>query len=165
MKRGLAILALFVSFAAAPLFAQTQAEDAAPSVAPADSAVPPLPKPRLKIADKRFWILAGIQIGATVADFETTQWALRSDPSAREVNPLFGQRPGRAKMYAIGMPLTLFQIALQYHVKGTAAQTGKGRAAWIVGASINTGLHTALAVHNASLVHGPVCPAQGAGCL
>lgn len=157
MKKGFTTFAFFLCLAAVPAHAQTQTDS------PKPAETQPV-KPHLKVADKKFWIFAGLQIGATAADFETTQWALRSDPQAREVNPLFGQRPSRLKMYGIGMPLTVFQIALQHHAKGIADRTGKARAAWIVGASINTGLHTALAVHNAGLVSASVCPAQGTGC-
>lgn len=159
MKIGVAAFALLLCLAGVPTRAQTQTESDSPK-----STETQVPKPHRKIADKKFWIFAGLQIGATVADFETTQWALRSDPGAREINPLFGQRPSRLRMYGIGMPLSLFQIALQYHAKSTADETGKARAAWIVGASMNAGLHTALAVHNAGLVKQAVCPANGAGC-
>jgi len=159
MQKGYAAVAMFLFLAAVPLHAQTQADNSSAKSPDVEAA-----KPHRKIADKKFWILAGLQIGATVADFETTQWALRSDPGAREVNPLFGQRPSRLKMYGIGMPMTVFQIALQHHAKGLADQTGKARAAWIFGAALNTGLHTALAIHNAGLVKQSVCPANGAGC-
>lgn len=159
MKTGFAPFALLLFLAALPARAQTQTETDSPK-----SAQTQVPKPHRKIADKKFWIFAGLQIGATVADFETTQWALRSDPSAREINPLFGERPSRLRMYGIGMPLTAFQIVLQHHAKDIADETGKARAAWIVGAALNSGLHTVLAVHNAGLVTQSVCPANGAGC-
>jgi hypothetical protein len=159
MKRTFAVFALLLCLAAVPAHAQTQTETDSPK-----STGTQVTKPHLKIASKKFWIFAGLQIGATIADFETTQWALRSNPQAREINPLFGQRPSRLKMYGIGMPITVFQIALQHHAKGIADRTGKARGAWIVGASINTGLHTFLAVHNAGLVGQSVCPAQGTGC-
>jgi len=159
MLKVLFALALFPFLAVTSVHAQTQTGNDSTKSSDVEAA-----KPHRKIADKKFWILAGLQIGATAADFETTQWALRSDPGAREVNPLFGQRPSRLKMYGIGMPMTLFQIALQHHAKGLADQTGKARAAWIFGAVLNTGLHTALAIHNAGLVKQSVCPANGGGC-
>lgn len=159
MQKEFAAVALFLSLAVVPLHAQTQAANSPTKTSYAQST-----KPRQKIADKKFWILAGLQVGASIADFETTQWALRSSPGAREMNSLFGQRPTRLRMYGIGLPITAFQIALQYHAKSTADRTGRARAAWIVGASINTGLHTALAIHNADLVSASVCPANGAGC-
>ena len=121
-------------------------------------------KPHRRIADKKFWTFAALQIAATAADFETTQWVLRTNPNAREINPLFGDRPGRLKMYGIGMPFTAFQILLQYHAKGVSDETGKAGKAWIVGAALDTGLHTFLAVHNARLAGQSVCPAEGAGC-
>jgi len=159
MKIGLAPFVLLLFLAVSPAHAQTQTE-----VDSSKSTEIQILKPHRKIADKKFWIFAGLQVAATAADFETTQWAMRSDPAAREVNPLFGEHPSRLRMYGIGMPLTLFQIAVQYHAKGISEDTGKARAAWIVSASLNAGLHTALAIHNAGLVQQTVCPANGAGC-
>jgi len=159
MKCKLTMLAVFLCLAVVQARAQTDAQ-----ADPPKSANERVVKPHLKIAGKKFWIFAALQIGATAADFETTQWALRSNPNAREINPLFGERPSRLKMYGIGMSFTAFQILLEHHVKSVSDRTGNARGAWIVGASIDTGLHTFLAVHNAGLVGQSVCPAQGAGC-
>jgi hypothetical protein len=113
-------------------------------------------KPHLKVADKKFWILAGLEVGATVADFETTQWAQRVRPDGGELNPLYGEHPGRARMYSIGLSLTAVQIWLQYRSKTKAQESGKVGKAWIVGALLNTGMHTFLAVHNGQIAgQGP----------
>jgi hypothetical protein len=117
-----------------------------------------------KIADKKFWILAGLQVGATFADFETTQWAQRVRPDGGELNPLYGRHPGRVRMYGIGMSLTGAQILLQYRSKAKGQESGKLKKAWIVGALLNTGVHTFLAVHNGEIAGqgrcgpGEVCP-------
>lgn len=113
-------------------------------------------KPHFKVADKKFWILAGLQVGATVADFETTQWAQRVRPDGGELNPLYGRHPGRARMYSIGMSLDAVQILMQYRSKAKPQEAGKLKRAWIVGALLNTGVHTFLAVHNGQIAgQGP----------
>jgi hypothetical protein len=110
-----------------------------------------------KIADKKFWILAGLQVGATIADFETTQWAERVRPDGGEVNPVYGSHPGRMRMYGIGMSLTGVQILLQCKSKGMSQRNGKMKKAWIVGALLNTGVHTFLAVHNGRIAGQGAC--------
>jgi hypothetical protein len=116
------------------------------------------PSPPRIIADKKFWILAGLEAGATIADFETTQWAERVRPDGGEVNPLYGSHPGRMRMYGIGMSLTGVQILLQYKSKGMSQRNGKMKKAWIVGALLNTGVHTFLAVHNGRIAGQGACP-------
>lgn len=111
----------------------------------------PAPTRHFRVADKKFWSLAALQAGATIADFETTQWAERKAPNGAEENPLFGRHPGRPRMYGIGFTLTSAQIFLQYRSRRFGERTGKLKHAWIVGALFNTGLHTSLAVHNAQI--------------
>ena len=111
-----------------------------------------------KVAHKKFWVLAGLQVGATLADFETTQWAQRVRPDGGELNPLYGRHPARLRMYSIGMSLTALQIFAQYKSRARSHETGKLKNAWIVGAMVNTGVHTFLAVHNGQIAgRGPDC--------
>jgi hypothetical protein len=124
---------------------------------PAETKAPPAFH---KIADKKFWILAGLQVGATIADFETTQWAERVRPDGGEVNPLYGSHPGRMRMYGIGMSLTGVQILLQYKSKEMSQRNGKMKKAWIVGTLLNTGVHTFLAVHNGEIAGRGACQPQ-----
>lgn len=153
--RSIALL-LYLVFAS-PAFPQTQSDSKQ------DSGVKP-PKHRPVVADKKFWAFATVQVLAAAADFESTQAALRADSQAQELNPFFGGRPSRAKLYGVGMPLTAFQIFLQYRSKQIGENAERGKNLWLVGASIDTGLHTFLAVHNAQISNQRVCPAQGAGC-
>ena len=121
----------------------------------------PAGKPHFRVADKKFWFLAALEVGATVADFETTQWAQRVRPDGGEVNPLYGRHPGRARMYSIGMSLDAVQILMQYRSKKKARESGKVGKAWIVGALLNTGVHTFLAVHNGQIAgKGPGIPCE-----
>ena len=122
------------------------------------------PEVRFDRSNRRFWLMAAVQVAATVADGETTQWALRSHPDAREINPPLGSRPNRPKMYGIAFSITALQILLQHHAKAISDQTGKFPNGWLIGASVNTGFHTFLSIHNARLAGESVCPANGSGC-
>ncbi|HXQ25383.1 MAG TPA: hypothetical protein VN822_03140 [Candidatus Acidoferrales bacterium] len=159
MKKNLAAAILLLCFAITPANAQSQPDSDTPKSPDA-----PVLKSHSKIPNKKFWIFAGLQIGTTIADIETTQLALSSNPQSHELNPLFGSHPGRPRMYSIGMALTGIQLLLQHHVKARSERTGRAKGLWIVGASVNTSLHTFLAVHNARIAGESVCPAQGAGC-
>lgn len=159
MKKNLAAIIVLLCFAITPAKAQSQAQSD-----PAKSPDAPVLKPHAKATGKKFWIFAGLQIGATIADIETTQWALNSNPRVHEVNPLFGIHPDRPKMYSIGLALTGLQLLLEHHTKARSERTGRAKGLWIVGATVNTTLHTVLAVHNARIAGESVCPAQGAGC-
>lgn len=48
---------------------------------------------------KKFWILWAAGIGLAIADVESTAHCLKQ-PTCRELNPLYGKRPSRARMYA-----------------------------------------------------------------
>lgn len=144
----LVLLGLF-SFGV-PAIAQAQAPDQLEEKNPPSPVETPS-KRHFKVADKGFWTLAAVQIGATMADFETTQWAERSAPYGAERNPLFGRHPDRPTMYIIGFSLTSTQIFLQYRSKAFTERKRKLKHAWMVGALANTGLHTFLAVHNAEI--------------
>ncbi len=164
MKIVVVAAALLFLLAVAPTKAQSEIQ---PQPSQPDLAKLPetsVPGVHFDHSNRRFWLMAGVQIAATVADGETTQWALRSHPDAREINPLFGSRPGRAKMYGIAFSITALQILLQHHAKTISDQTGKFPNGWLVGASVNTGFHTFLAIHNARLAGESVCPANGSGC-
>jgi hypothetical protein len=150
VKIHLAVAALLFLPAVAPAKAQSEIQPQ-PQPDLATSPEPPAPEQHFERAGRRFWILAASQVGATVADGETTPWALRRHRDARENNPLFGARPDRAKMNGIAFFLTAVQLLMQHHAKAVSERTGKLRSAWIAGASTNTAIHTFLAVHNARL--------------
>jgi hypothetical protein len=163
MKKVFAVAAFLLFLPVAPAKAQTEIqpptqaniqEQSQPKVIRATSGHP----------DRRFWFLAAVQIAVTVADAETTQWALRSHPGTHELNPLFGPHPDRPRMYGIAMSITAVQILMQRHVKTLSERNGRLRNGWIVGAAVNTGFHTFLAVHNARIATSYTCPANGSGC-
>jgi hypothetical protein len=161
MKKRFAATALFLCLAVIAAHAQTQTET---HLDPPKADSPQIVRPHRRVLDGKFLVFAGLQLGATIADIETTQWALGSHSQAYEANPIFGRRPDRPRAYGIGISLTGLQLFLQYRSKERAERNGKRRNLWIVGASANTGLHTVLAVHNARIAEESVCPAAGAGC-
>lgn len=163
MKNAFALVAFLLILPVAPAKAQTEIHP------PTQANIQEQSQPELIRAtsghpDRRFWFLAAVQIAATVADAETTQWALRSHPGAHELNPLFGPHPDRPRMYGIAMSITAAQILMQHHAKTISERNGRLRNGWIVGAAVNTGFHTFLAVHNARIATSYTCPANGSGC-
>jgi len=65
---------------------------------------------------------------ATLADIESTISSQR-DPEAAEVNSwVYGERPGRLRMYAVNLPATLLFMRLAYRWK---EQYAGQRGSWI----------------------------------
>lgn len=60
--------------------------------------VPPATAER-RVADPQFWTLVTVTAGTAVLDGETTIRSLQT-PGRREINPLLGSHPGRARFYA-----------------------------------------------------------------
>lgn len=56
-----------------------------------------------RTADHSYWFHVGAQMGATVLDFEYTQHVLAN--GGRELNPILGPHPSRARMYGIAVPV------------------------------------------------------------
>ncbi len=163
MKNVFVVAGFLLFLSVAPAKAQTEIQSQAQANIQESSESETVRAPYRR-PDHRFLFFAAAQIVATVADAETTQWALRSHPQAGEMNPLFGRHPDRARMYGIAFSITAVQILMQHHVKTVAERTGKFRNAWMVGASVNTGFHTFLAVHNARIATSYICPGNGSGC-
>lgn len=59
--------------------------------------VPPV-APGQRVADKPFWTLVAVTAGSAVLDGETTMRGLATG-RYREVNPVLGSHPGRARFY------------------------------------------------------------------
>jgi hypothetical protein len=80
-----------------------------------------------RIADTGFLLLALAAGVATVMDIESTVHA-QHDPEAAEVNLwIYGERPGRARMYAINIPITATLTGLAYSWK---RQYSRGPTPW-----------------------------------
>lgn len=76
----------------------------------------PLAMPAHRTADKAWWTATAVSWGLTVADTEYTLHSLRN-PNVREVNPILGPHPSRAKLYAFDVPITAFETYMSYRWK------------------------------------------------
>jgi hypothetical protein len=71
----------------------------------------------LRVADQNFLLLAFLASIAAYVDIESTVHA-QADPEAAEVNSwIYGERPGRVRMYTVNVPVTAGLAALAYSWK------------------------------------------------
>lgn len=61
--------------------------------------IAPAPAGEKPVADRQYWTLVAITAGAAVMDGETTMHGLET-PGRRELNPLLGSHPDRARFYS-----------------------------------------------------------------
>jgi hypothetical protein len=102
------------------------------------------PSPRVN-AD--FVLLAMAAAVATAMDVESTVRAQR-DPEAVEVNSwIYGERPGRARMYGVNLPLVAAFAYMAYGLKKNGAP-GPNSRLWRAPLLMLTLGHTAAAVVN-----------------
>ncbi len=107
-----------------------------------------VPVERRRVFDRSFLWTALFQIGATVADIESTQYGLSH--GARELNPLYGNHPSRTKQYAITMPITAGVLAWSYRLKRGAPHSKH----WLIPPIIVGSMHAIAACHNLSVIKG-----------
>jgi hypothetical protein len=118
------------------------------SVQPIHFAPPPLslepgpPRESKRVADRNFWLTALFQVGATIGDIESTQYGLSH--GARELNPLYGSHPSRAKQYAITMPIAAAVLGWSYRLKRSAPHSKY----WLIPPLVVGSMHTIAACHN-----------------
>jgi len=67
-----------------------------------------------RIVDWKFGILAALALGSTVADVESTLHCLQP---CREVNPLYGAHPTRARLYGTNAPFLVGEIMMSRLVR------------------------------------------------
>jgi hypothetical protein len=97
-------------------------------------------KPR-PTADAAYWSWMTVSAAAMVADVETTVRAVEN-PRCREVNPLVGDNPTRAKMYALKGSAGALIATLSYVGKK------KGWKKWWLIPLVTTGAQGGVAVSN-----------------
>jgi len=139
-------------------------------------------KRKVRIFDKKFWLVTAAVVGTTILDVETTARCIKAH-TCGERNPLFGQNPTRAKMYGIKAPLAGFVIwgtwwwknadANDVETYGHQFEQGakhprnpaEPRSKWWVPSTIYTGITGGAVIYN--LTHNrnmkpqdPVLPAQ-----
>ncbi len=102
-----------------------------------------------KTIDHQFLLLNGLLVISAVADAESTLLCSR----CREVNPILGSHPTRQKIYAIGVPLTAFQIYLAYHYKKLSPTRNGVITGWKAFPVAFTAIHGLAAVNNFLVAH------------
>jgi hypothetical protein len=117
------------------------------------------PHPRLKrliprVWDKHFWIVTAIQSVAVIADVETTV-AARNRQDLAEGNPLFGSKPGRLKLYSIEGGIEAGVLWSEYSLKKMSMDgSEQNRSMYHALVVIQTGIHSAAAIHNGIVLSG-----------
>jgi hypothetical protein len=103
-------------------------------------------------ARKVFLLAATAQTAAMVADVETTEAGVRQQQFS-EGNPLFGARPGRAKLYSILGGINVAELFAEHHLKAASDKDPQeGRWKWWTVAGAATGFHATGAIHNGVLL-------------
>lgn len=118
-------------------------------LAPPAMAVEPNANSCGRILDRKFILLYSLSTVALLADLETTARAVAAQPSATELNPLFGEHPTRARLYGIAVPLNALSFYLSYHAKKTEPK----RRWWIIGPGVSLAVHSSAAINNLIATH------------
>ena len=108
---------------------------------------PQPPRARRKIVDCQFIILSLAQLGAVIADVESTEYGLSH--GSRESNPLAGPRPSRGMLYGISVPVSVGLTYWSYHLKQVIPHSRRWQSIPIITGAI----HVAATVHNLAISH------------
>ena len=101
----------------------------------------PLPQRPSAIKSPSYLLMLATATASTIADCESTS-ALLSDPHNHEINPLFGLRPSRARIYGISLPI------LAIDAWSSAWAKRRGKRWWPVTLSVAIAVHGGAALHN-----------------
>jgi hypothetical protein len=133
---------------------------AASSETPSETAFPvqpvrPIPPPmmirtapvgeRKHVMNRSFILVSLFQVGATIADLESTQYGISR--GYKEGNPFFGAAASRPSQYAIAMPIAAGVAAWSYTLKRRAPHSRY----WMIPQTVIGSIHTAAAIHNAAV--------------
>lgn len=107
-----------------------------------------------RIWDKHFWIATIVQTAGMVADVETTMAASHRAGLA-EGNPLVGNNPSRAELYAVAGGLEIGVLWCEHTLKKMSEDGSRSNATLYHSlVVIQTGVHTGAAIHNLILLSG-----------
>jgi hypothetical protein len=106
-----------------------------------------VPQQLARTGNRSFVLLTVFQAAATIGDIESTQLGLSH--GAREANPLAGERPSRAELYAISLPISA-GVALWSHRLKKMAPHSK---CWMIPPIIFGTGHTGAAIYNFQRFH------------
>lgn len=99
--------------------------------------------------DREFIRYSVLSVVATAADVATTARALENN-NTRELDPLYGGHPTRARLYGITVPLQAFLLYTSYYDKRIAPR----RTTWKTLLKISIIAHTAAATNNLIVLYG-----------
>ena len=80
--------------------------------------------------DRKFWLLTAATASISVLDVEVSQHNLHLKPPWREVNPIYGSHPSRARMYGTVAGENLLCAYLAYRLK-KSPRRGLRRLWWL----------------------------------
>jgi hypothetical protein len=99
-----------------------------------------------KTINRQFIVLNALLVASFLADAEVTLNCVAS-PGCREANPLLGNHPSRARLYSVGIPITVLSIAWSYHDK----RKSPSRAGWKAYPIVFAAAHCAAVVTTLSI--------------
>lgn len=123
-----------------------------------------------KLIDRKMIFAALTMLAGEIADNETTMAVIRRNHHAHELNPLYGARPTRLRMYSIGTALTGLMFMTSLTVRERSNRRGQPDSKmWLAPVFIHDAARGFAAWHNSSVPAShpaalTVCPAAGAGC-
>jgi hypothetical protein len=103
------------------------------------------------VIDRTFILLSGLFVGTVVADAESTKFAL--DHGGRELNPIFGAHPSRARMYGTTMPIAAWVIYWAYGAKKHAPRYKAWMFPPLFGAVVHGGAAASNAIGTEIYIH------------
>ncbi len=76
-----------------------------------------IPQGKSPTFDRSFAILAMVSAATMVADIELTANCMRTVVNCRELNPLLGSDPSRARLYGVNVPIYMSGVVLSRMLK------------------------------------------------
>ncbi len=82
--------------------------------------------------NSEFIALLGTAVAALALDVESTKYFQRYPDAAESNSWIYGERPSRGRMYAVGLPVAVALSALAGHLKSSCPPKAKHPWAWRV---------------------------------
>lgn len=123
-----------------------------------ESILPDAASASVKVADRNFWILTGVNAGATFADaFTTARFVGHGLPGhacqVESMNPgLYGRKPNDARVYAVMGAQAVSASLLSYYLKKKHVHVWKFQL-WTAPLLFETQAHGLAAIHNLRTCH------------
>jgi hypothetical protein len=102
----------------------------------------PYAQQKRRVVDRNFVLFNLFQLGATIADVESTHFGLSR--GLRETNPIFGERPSRFHQYLLAIPVSAAMAGLSYKQKKKAPHSRY----WMIPPSVAGAVHFGATTNN-----------------